>query len=174
MGFDGDEYSQKISLREYSWDELAKNIYKKRRAIASSMAAAATGLVAAHVSGGTSLVGTVWSTRNIRVEMKKLDLLEAEWARRGQKKLEKRAVNDIVIPIFLASAVGTLAFTVDIGIANESAEAAHAAARGCAYEFHGHLIGAYWDGIERALSQLGTAVHSIGYVSPPMGRETQH
>lgn len=166
FGFSSSDYSEKISRREYSYSELATNIYRKRRAIATSKVSTASGVAAAHVTGGMSLVGSAWSGRNISVEKQKLALLEDEWARRGQTRLPKRTVKDMVIPVVIAGAIGVFTFSVDLGIANATATAAQAAAMGIpGFEFHGHLVGAEYTSIEKGAGKLGDAVNTLSSVA---------
>ena len=166
FGFSSSDYREKISSRDYSYAEVATNIYRKRRAIASSKTSAVGGVAAVHVSGGASLVGTAWATRNISVEKKKLRLLEEEWERRGQEPLPKRTLKDTIIPIIITGAIGVFTFSVDLAISNATATAAQAAAMGIpGYEFHGHLVGAYYTSIEKGAGKLGNAVNSLSYVS---------
>ena len=63
LGFSSSSYCDKISAREYSYAELAKNIYKKRRAINVAKTSAVSSAAAAHVTGGTSLLGTLFLNR---------------------------------------------------------------------------------------------------------------
>lgn len=162
LGFSSSDYREKISSRDYSYAELATNIYRKRRAIASSKVSTATGVAAVHVTGGASLVGSAWSARNISVEKKKLRLLEEEWARRGQEPLPKRTIKDMVIPVLITGAIGVFSFSIDLAISNATATAAQAAAMGIpGYEFHGHLVGAYYTAIEKGVGKMGNAVNSL-------------
>ena len=162
LGFSSSKYREKISRKEYSYAELATNIYKKRRAIVSAKTSAVSSAAAAHVTGGASLFGTGLSMRSLSVEKQKLELLEEEWQRRGQDPLPKRKLKDMLIPIVLTGAIGVFAFNVDLGIANATQTAAEAAAMGIpGYEFNGHVIGAYYDTVEKGMGMAGDAVNSV-------------
>lgn len=172
LGFSGSDYRAKISSREYSYAELATNIYRKRRAIVTSEVSAVCGVVAAHVTGGTSLVGSAWSARNISVEMKKLRLLEEEWARRGQHPLPERTIKDTIIPVLITGAIGVFAFYVDLSMAELTAEAAQAAAQGIpGCEFQGHLVGAIYTVVEKSVAKLGDTLNTLSSVSDTLLRE---
>lgn len=159
LGFSSNKYREKISSPDYSYAELATNIYKKRRSIVSSKTSAVTGVATAHVSGGTSLIGSAWAGRNISVEKQKLELLEEEWERRGQDPLPKRKLTDVIIPILITGAMGVFAFNVDLGIANATHTAATAAAMGVpGYDFNGHAVGAYYDVVEKGMKMGGNRV----------------
>lgn len=155
LNFDSSEYRKKIRQYDYSYHQLATNIYCKRRAIASSKTSVVGTVLCAGVTGGMSIFGTALAGRNISIEKQKLELLEKEWARRGAPPLPKRHIKDMVIPVVLSSAISMFTFTVDLGIANTAANAALAAQMGIAgAEFHGHLVGAYYTGIEKGLSSV--------------------
>ena len=164
LGFNNSHYREKISDREYSYATLARNIYRKRRAIGTSKKSALTGAAAVHVTGGMSLVGAAWSARNIAVEKNKLQLLEEEWLRRGQKKLRDLKTAKNTVNLRITSTAGAVAFTVDFANPHATEEGAQEAAFGTPeYEFNGHLVGAYHHAVEKAEQKLGnaTAVNTL-------------
>ncbi|KAF8192187.1 hypothetical protein BJ912DRAFT_963222, partial [Pholiota molesta] len=113
--FDEDEYLNTISGKYFSHTALAKEIYRKRAKRLSAKVHTGMGILAATLTGGAALVGTAIAGRNISVESQKLEMLEAEWARRGQPMLPKSKFKDKIIPITIA--VGTSLFAVGIDIA---------------------------------------------------------
>lgn len=166
LGFSSSSYCDKISAREYSYAELAKNIYKKRRAINVAKTSAVSSAAAAHVTGGTSLLGTGWSMRTVSVEKQKLGLLEEEWERRGQDPLPKRKLKDLWIPVIITGAIGAFTFSVDLAISNATQTAAEAAAMGIpGYEFNGHLVGAWYSAVEKGMGKAGDTINSLPYVA---------
>ena len=167
FGFDKDDYRTKINARDYSYAKLATNIYKKRRAIAISATSAVGSVAAAHITGGTSLIGTAWSARNISIEKQKPKLLEEEWENnRLQPPLKQRTTKDLVIPIIITGAIGAFAFTVDLAIDHATQTAAEAAAMGIpGYDFHGHLVGAYYTVIEKGASAIAEVPYVEAVVS---------
>ncbi|KAF7976008.1 hypothetical protein HWV62_8012 [Athelia sp. TMB] len=121
LNFNSADYARHIREEDYTVGQLANNIYTKRRAIAASTTTAATSVAAAHVSGGMSLFGAVWSGRNISVERQKLAALEQFWASCGQQPLAHRPFKDTVIPVVVATAIGAFAFDLDLALADGGA-----------------------------------------------------
>jgi hypothetical protein len=113
--FDKREYVNTISGKNFTYTELAKEIYRKRAKKLSAKTKTGIGILAATATGGASLVGSALAGRNMSVESQKLKMLEAEWARRGQPKLPKSKLKDRIIPITIA--VGTSLFAIGIDIA---------------------------------------------------------
>lgn len=167
--FNSHEYMMKICKYEYSYYQLATNIYCKRRAIACSRTSVVGTILCASVTGGMSLVGTAIAGRNIIIEKQKLQLLEKEWARRGVPPLPRRHFKDTVIPVVLSSALCMFTFTVDLGIANTAANAALETQMGIAgAEFHGHLVGSFYTGVEKGLSTASNkANHAVSDSKEP-------
>lgn len=157
MGFSSSDYAKKISNREEcDTTQLAQNIYKKRRAIISSSGGVATGLVAAHLTGGMSLVGSAWSGRNFRVEERKLELLEKEWESRGFEPLPTRLVRDVLVPGVVTTAVGAFTVTADMGLANAAAQTAlYPVGSPTAYPYNVHVVELYYKGIEMGIGRVG-------------------
>ena len=159
LGFDKEAYRTKIHARDYSYAKLATNIYKKRRAIAISATSAVGSVAAAHVTGGTSLIGTAWSVRNISVERQKLKLLEGEWkTNRKQSPLKHRMAKDLVIPIIITGTISAFAFTIDLALENIYQEAPETVIMGIPDSvLDGHLVGAYYTVIEHVASTAAEA-----------------
>ncbi|KAJ6454414.1 hypothetical protein C8R45DRAFT_1222869 [Mycena sanguinolenta] len=157
LGFSSSDYREKISdWKEYHPIQLAHNIYKKRRAIIMATGGVATGLATAHLTGGVSLVGSAWSGRNFRVEQRKLELLEEEWENRGFKKLPRRDVKDVLIPVIIATTVGALTFTIDMGLANAVAQTAmYPVGSPLAYPYNVHAVGLFYQVVEWGVGRLG-------------------
>ncbi|KAK7032588.1 hypothetical protein VNI00_012851 [Paramarasmius palmivorus] len=160
LGFNSSKYREKISDPNYSLQTMALNIYKKRRAIATSGVQVAGGVVAAGISGGVTLAGSAFAARNIHVEKQKLKLLEEEWCTgRRQYPLPKRHIKDMVIPVIIATAVGALAFTVDLGLANAAAQnAMYPIGHPFHYPYDIHAVGLYYNAVERGSQAIGTWV----------------
>jgi len=157
LGFSSSRYREKISdCNEYHPIQLAHNIYKKRRAIIAATGGFLTGLAAAHLTGGMSLAGSAWSDRNLHVEKRKLKLLEEEWMNRGFETLPSRNVRDVLIPVVVATAVGALTFTVDMGLANAVAQTAmYPVGSPLAYPYNVHEVDIYYRGVEYGVGKLG-------------------
>ena len=152
LHFDSDAYRWTISQPAYSYVELATNIYKMRRTIAGSMTAAFASAAAAVFTHGLSLLGSAYAIRKVSVAEQKLLLLEAEWTRRGQLPLPRRRFRDVVIPVVIASTVGTFAFTIDLGMTGISDAATQVVTEtfpGSVNEVNGHVVNAYYSTLER-------------------------
>ncbi|KAJ8482838.1 hypothetical protein ONZ45_g14818 [Pleurotus djamor] len=160
FGFSSSDYIEKISDPSYTLQEIALNIYKKRRAIAMSTVQVAGGILASTISGGVTLAGSAFAARNINVEKRKLKLLEEEWeGNRRQYPLPKRHVKDTVIPVIIATAVGALAFTVDLGLSNAVAQnEMYPIGHPFHYPYDITQVGIYYTAVERGAQAIGTFV----------------
>jgi hypothetical protein len=153
--FNDDNYRKKIQCKEFTYAQLAKGIYTKRRNIATSKVTVCTSAICAPITSGVSLLATANAFRNINVEKRKLFLLEEEWQRCGQERLSKRFVKDTLIPVVLTTTIGLITFTVDIGIASGVANAAYNAQMGIpGVDFHGHAVGAVYAVIEKGMGAV--------------------
>lgn len=111
--FDETKYIERIANRHFSYTTLAREIYKKRTSRLSSKVKLGMSIVAIPFTG-VAVVGTALSGRNIHVESHKLELLELEWARRGQTRLPERSWREKVVPISIT--VGACAFMIGIDV----------------------------------------------------------
>ncbi|KAF7974354.1 hypothetical protein HWV62_12304 [Athelia sp. TMB] len=164
LNFSSSDYEDRIRGKNYTFGELARDIYIKRRAIASSKASAVTSAAAVHVTGGTSLFGTAYAGRNISVEKQKLALLERFWEDSGAAPLPRRHIKDTVIPIALATAVGVFAFSVDLAIANAVSTAATAAQMGIpgyTLPVSSLVISGEYFAIEKGMGWAGKKVNGV-------------
>ncbi|KAJ8489886.1 hypothetical protein ONZ45_g13401 [Pleurotus djamor] len=116
--FDSTQYAAKISHPTYSLQQLALNIYRKRRAIATSKVQIIGGVTMFLVTMGLSLFSSAIGLRTLDVEKQKLHLLEREWAVRGQYPLPKRHIQDTIIPVLITTSLGVLGFFLDFGAAS--------------------------------------------------------
>ncbi|KAJ8503080.1 hypothetical protein ONZ45_g11174 [Pleurotus djamor] len=116
--FDSTQYAAKISHPTYSLQQLALNIYRKRRAIATSKVQIIGGVTMSLVTMGLSLFSSAIGLRTLDVEKQKLHLLEREWAVRGQYPLPKRHIQDTIIPVLITTSMGVLGFFLDFGAAS--------------------------------------------------------
>ena len=164
LKFSSSDYEDRIREKNYTYGELARDIYCKRRAIASSKASAVSSAAAVHVTGGTSLFGTAYAGRNISVEKRKLAALERFWEKSGASPLPKRHIKDTIIPIALATAVGVFAFSVDLAISNAVSTAASAAQMGIpgyALPVSSLVISGEYFGIEKGMGWAGKKVNGV-------------
>lgn len=128
FGFSPSDYEEKIGNRHsYSDDELADNIYKKRRQCTGSAFGIGAGIAAAVHTGGASLAGVALSGRNRSVAKQKLEILEDEWVRRGFNPLDKR-LRDTVIPVAIGAAAVGISMGVSHGLDSAGSAAIHHAA----------------------------------------------
>jgi len=108
--FHGCKYRVTISDRQaLPNNKLRQKIYRKRRTITSSAASFTASVGLSFATFGVSLIGCALSARACIVAGKKLDLLEAEWEARGQRRLPTRVFKDFLLPACLAQAVGCIA-----------------------------------------------------------------
>jgi hypothetical protein len=150
--FNDASYRKKIQRKEFTYAQLAKGIYAKRRNITTSKVTVYTTVICVPVTFGVSLLATANAFRNINVEKRKLFLLEEEWQRCGQTRLPKRFIKDTLIPVILTTAIGVLTFTVDVGISSMAANAAYNAQMGIpSMEFQGHAVGAVYTVVENGM-----------------------
>lgn len=152
--FNDAQYRRKISWGWYSYAALATNIYRKRRAILISGISVVASAAAAPLTHGVSLISTAWSLRTLYVTEQKLKLLEAEWARRGQEPLPEHPIEDVVIPILIASTVGLYTFTIDLGLAGVVVAAGLPD-----LEVNNHDVGTYYTALECATSKAGKSLN---------------
>ncbi|KIM87776.1 hypothetical protein PILCRDRAFT_3526 [Piloderma croceum F 1598] len=155
LHFNKKDYKTRMKQKDYTFGELAVDIYQKRRRIASSKVSIGTGVACAHLTGGTSLLSSAYAGRNISVEKQKLALLEDRWASTGIDPLPKRPIKDTLIPIVISTAIGAFAFSVDLAISNAVATAADAAQLGLsgyALPVSSHLISGEYGGVEKGMN----------------------
>ncbi|KAF8657833.1 hypothetical protein AX16_002149 [Volvariella volvacea WC 439] len=172
LHFSSGDYRKKISSPDYSYYDLARHIYIKRRAITSASVATGASVVSLGITGGASVFAGALSLRNRSVEKQKLELLEQEWVRRGQPPLPDR-LRDKVIPIILTTAVGLFAFSVDLGISNAMNPPPDLVAMGyCSpmTQVEGYIVGAYYTVIEKGLH--GAGVKAANKIAGPSSRHT--
>jgi len=134
--FSSAKYREGIASKAYSDENLANEIYKKRRNLVASKTKIGTSVAIAVASHGVGLVGVFMGARETDVEKKKLELLEEEWSRRKGYRLDNRVFKDMVVPAVLSAAVGALTLGVDLGMANSAATGA-AGYVGCAHPVSG-------------------------------------
>ncbi|KAF8657836.1 hypothetical protein AX16_002152 [Volvariella volvacea WC 439] len=147
--FDKYAYQDKI-LRNYNYYHLAHKIYSKRRAVVGSGVAVGSSIISTSFSGGASLISSAWSLRSLSVERQKLELLEQEWARRGQLPLRERK-RDMIIPIILNTIMGLFMFNVDLNVENPMTPPSHPVQAGWlppTNSFGGYAVGAYYTPIQ--------------------------
>jgi hypothetical protein len=154
--FDEDEYLNTISGKYFSHTALAKEIYRKRAKRLSAKVHTGMGILAATLTGGAALVGTAIAGRNISVESQKLEMLEAEWARRGQPKLPKSKFKDKIIPITIA--VGTSLFAVGIDIALSGASPDQFYQFTPDADLNGYIVSSYYTIVDKGLGSAGNYV----------------
>ena len=155
LHFNATSYNKRIREKDYTFGELARAIYIKRRHIASSTASAAAGVACAHVSGGMSLVGSAYAGRNISVEKQKLTVLENLWKCTGMAPLPHRHIKDTVIPVVITTAIGVFTFSVDLGLSNAVANGAQASIPGYGLAISSHLTGGELFGMEQGMEWAG-------------------
>ncbi|KZP17194.1 hypothetical protein FIBSPDRAFT_894453 [Athelia psychrophila] len=155
--FNEKAYNQKIHQKNYMYGELARNIYTKCRAIASSKASAVAGIACVHVSGGASLIGSTYTGRNINVEGRKLAALECFWESTAAGPLRHHDIRDTLIPITIATIIGMFTFNINLGISNVVVSSAYAAQMSCGYSFpiSGHALSAGAFGVETGTGWMG-------------------
>ncbi|KAJ8489099.1 hypothetical protein ONZ45_g13707 [Pleurotus djamor] len=159
LGFSSSNYKEQISDPDYTLQEIALNIYKKRRAIVASKVQATGGVLASGVTGGWSLASSAYATRNINVEKRKLKLLEEEWSNRRQPRLPKRRLKDMVIPVIIATATQAFAFTIDLGLANAAAQnEMFPIGHPFSYPYDLDAVGLYYNAVERGTQSIGNWV----------------
>lgn len=162
LNFNSSDYARHIREENYTLAKLAHNIYSKRRSIAASAASTVTSVAAAHVSGGMSLFGAMWSGRNISVEKQKLAVLEQFWASNGQSPLPHRHFKDTVIPVVVATAIGAFAFDLDLAIADGGC-ATSMQLGGYMLPVSSHLISGGYFLVEKGVSWAGNKAVAGGY-----------
>jgi len=102
--FHGCIYRVEISDRQALPNaQLSQKIYKKRRKIATSAASYTVSVVLCFMTLVPGFIGCALSARAGVVAGKKLNLLEAEWAARGQAELPVRVFQDIMLPAGVAT-----------------------------------------------------------------------
>jgi len=164
LHFDATSYEREIREKGYTFGELARDIYIKRRQIVSSEVTVVTGLACVHVSGGTSLLGSAYAARNVNVEERKLALLEHLWKSTGMNPLPPRNITDTVIPVAISTAIGAFTFSIDLGISNAVATAAYASQMGIpgyALPINSHLIGGGYFGVEKGMGWVGVHANEM-------------
>lgn len=76
------KYRQKISDPQFSDEKLRRDIKSKRLQVAASLGGVGSGMALVHVTFGLSAIGAGLASANLVLNRYKLQLLEAEWARR--------------------------------------------------------------------------------------------
>ena len=151
--FSDNNYCRKIQHPEFTYAQLTRGIYTKPCNIATSRITVYTSTIAAPVTHGMSFLATATALRNINIKKRKLCLLEEEWQMCGQTQLPRRFIEDTLIPVILATAIGALIFTIDIGISSIAVNTVYNAQMGIpSMEFHGHVVGAVCTVIEQGLA----------------------
>ena len=159
LHFSATSYDKRIHDKDYTFGELARDIYLKRCHIASSTTSAAAGIACAHVSGGVSLFGSAYAGRNVSVEKQKLTLLEHLWESTGVEPLPHRHIKDTVIPVVITTAVGVFTFSVDLGLSNAVANAAQAGIPGYELAISSHITGGEFSGVEKGMGWVGERIN---------------
>lgn len=128
LHFDSDAYRAKIQSFNYTNQELANNIYRKRREIASSGWSIGAGIALIPITAGVSAVTSTYATRTLSIARQKLWHLECEWSRRGYPPLSKRTLKDFVVPCTITGAVGAIGIGLDATFASPLAAVGSSAA----------------------------------------------
>lgn len=143
--------------RSKSHVEIAQAIYRKRSKRLTSKVSTGVSVAAAVVTGGHSLVASAISGRNISVESQKLEILEEEWANRGQPRLPESTARDKIIPVTIA--FGASLFTVGLDVALAGASPDQFFQLTPDPQLNEFLIGnVYYKGVEKGVSAAGNMV----------------
>ncbi|KAI0825455.1 hypothetical protein BC629DRAFT_1586371 [Irpex lacteus] len=182
LHFDQYAYQRKISRPWYPDPDLYENIYKKRRQTVSSGFSIGAGVALAPVTAGGSLVSSAVGVRTLGIANQKLALLEAEWARRGYRRLPDHFLRDRVLPMAVTGAVSVATMGFDVGLGSAGANmVVQAGGHGVGQVIHGighgyathNFIPQFATGTEKGFEEAahyavsGAAFPPHGYPVPP-------
>lgn len=152
MNFKQDEYKIKVHQKNFTYGELAKAIYIKRRKIMSSrigISIGATGILAAHV---VAIATILFACRTFAIETRKLEVLEAMWSCTGESPLPTRPWRDVIIPVTIGAATNAFTFDIDLSISNAVSNQAY----GYSLPISQHIISAP---LEHGMEWMGEHVN---------------